>query len=102
MDEKEKRLTPLKDIIAALLEGADLPFNPSDARIWELWDDVVGKAIAKHAQPAWIKKGRLRVHVSDPIWLQELEFVKENIRERLNVRLGREAVERIEFRLGTK
>jgi len=62
----------------------------------------VGAAIAKNAQPEWIKDGKLRVRVSDPIWLQELGFVEESIKEKLNRRLGRKAVNRIEFRLGSK
>jgi hypothetical protein len=102
MKEKERKdegLIPLKDVMASILKDTNLPFNPQDARLWEIWDDVVGDPIAKNARPAWIKDRRLRVEVTNPIWLQELEFIKENIRERLNGRLGREAVERIEFKL---
>ena len=102
MDEKKGTLTPLKDIISSILGGADLPFNPNDARIWKIWDEVVGTAIAGNAQPSWIKNGKLRVKVSSPIWLQELEFVEESIREKLNGQLGRKAVEKIEFRLDRK
>ena len=102
MDKKQDSLTSLKDIISDLLGGSGLPFNPADGRIWEVWDKVVGPAIARNAQPSWIKKGRLRIDVSDPIWLQELEFAGERIREKINSELGREAVKRIEFRLGTK
>ena len=102
MDKKKKPLTPLKDIIATILDDPALPFNPDDALIWKVWDGIVGTAIAKNAQPFWIKEGRLRVKVSDPIWLQELGFAEETIKEKLNRKLGRKAVERIEFRLGTK
>ena len=82
------------------MEGDELPFNPDDARIWEVWDESVGAAIADHARPAYVKKGLLRVEVTDPIWLQELEFAGENIRQKLNENMGREAVSKIEFRLG--
>lgn len=93
-------MTPLKDIIADLLRDGTLPFNPDDANIWKVWDDVVGPAISRNTRPSWIKNFRLRVKVSDPIWLQELKFVEEDIRERLNKRLGRRAVEKIDFRVG--
>ena len=102
MNKKDSTLTPLKDIISNLLTDSGLPFNPNDARIWEIWDEVVGPEISKNAQPSWIKKGRLRIKVSDPIWLQELEFTGETIRDRLNKKLGRKAVEKLEFRLGTR
>ena len=100
MKNRKENLLPLKEIISSLLNDPKLPFNPDDGRIWSVWEETVGSAIAQHAQPEWIKSGKLRVRVSDSIWLQELGFVKETIREKLNKRLGRKAVEIIEFRLG--
>lgn len=93
-------MSPISDVIKALFNGAQPPFNPDDARIWRIWDDVVGQAIAQNARPSWIRQGRLMVRVTGPIWLQELEFARESIREKLNSALGRPAVDRIEFRLG--
>ena len=101
MKEKKSNLTPIKDIITNLFGDSSLPFNLDDAHIWKVWDEVVGDRIAGNAQPSWIKKGRLRVKVSDPIWLQELKFVEEDIKEKLNMKLGRKVVEKIEFRLGS-
>ena len=100
MDAKRHSLTSLKDIITNLLSNGTLPFNPDDARIWKVWDEVVGPAISRNAQPSWIKNRRLKVTVSDPIWLQELKYVEEDIRERLNKKLDRKAIEKIEFRVG--
>ena len=102
MKKKKSNLTPIKDIITNLFGDSSLPFNLDDAHIWEVWDEVVGDQIAGNAQPSWIKNGRLRVKVSDPIWLQELKFVEEDIKEKLNMKLGRKAVENIEFRLGSR
>ena len=101
-NRKQDNLIPLKDVISSILGDSKLPFNPDDALIWKIWDEVVGDPIAGNAQPSWIKNGRLRVKVSDPIWLQELEFVEETIKEKLNGKLGRKAVKRIEFRLGSQ
>jgi predicted nucleic acid-binding Zn ribbon protein len=99
--EKKDRFTSIKDIISSLLKDPSLPFNPADARIWEVWDEAVGPGIAGHARPSWVRKGLLRVEVSDPIWLQELEFVSDDIRERLNQRLGGKRIKRLEFRLSS-
>ena len=102
MKEAKTDLTPLKEILTAVLRDPQLPFKPDDALIWVLWDEVVGVTIARNAQPTWIKKGRLRVKVSDSIWLQELGFAENAIREKLNQRLGRKAIEKIEFRLTSR
>lgn len=100
-ENKKDSMVPLKDILKGLLAGSNLKFNPADAEIWEIWDEVVGPAIAEHAQPSNITKKQLRVHVSEPIWLQELEFVAEMIKDKLNQKLGRNAVEKVIFRLGS-
>ena len=88
--------------MSALLGSGALPFNPEDAHIWKVWDEVVGPAIAENAQPSSIKKRQLMVRVADPIWYQELKFMEEIIREKLNLRLGRNAVEKIKFSVGPK
>lgn len=93
-------LTPIREVLQSVFSDPSMPFNPDDARIFALWDAVVGPAISRNARPAWIRQGKLRVRVSGPIWLQELEFEGETIRSRLNEALGRRAVESIEFRLG--
>jgi predicted nucleic acid-binding Zn ribbon protein len=102
MEKKGDSLVPLKDVISNILSDPTLPFNPDDANIWRIWDEVVGPAISKNARPLWIKNGKLKVTVSDPIWLQELQFVEKDIREKLNGKLGRKAVDKIEFRVGAK
>ena len=99
---KNPTLTPLKEIITDLLGSTNLPFNPEDATIWRVWDEVAGETIARNAQPLWVKDGRLRVKVTDPIWLQELSFLEETMRNKLNERLGRKAVQKIEFRLRSR
>lgn len=100
MDQGKDTLKPLRDVIAGLFQDGLLPFNPDDARIWELWEETIGEAIAAHAHPVWIKQGTLRVDVKESIWLQELEFMAEDIRTELNRRMGRCAVRKIQFRLG--
>ena len=102
MEKDGDSLIPLKDVISDILSDPTLPFNPDDAHIWRVWDEVVGPAISKNARPLWIKNGKLKVTVSDPIWLQELQFVEKDIREKLNGKLGRKAVDKIEFRVGAK
>ncbi|NQU15247.1 MAG: DUF721 domain-containing protein [Desulfobacteraceae bacterium] len=100
MDKDNDSLTPLKNIIASLLQDGTLPFKPEDANIWEEWDGVVGPSISDNARPSWIRNGVLRVRVSNAVWLQELKFLEEDIRRDLNKTLGREAVKKIEFRVG--
>ncbi len=100
MGRDKDSLTSLKDVISELLGDGSLPFGPDDVRIWEVWDEVVGPAISTNAQPDRIKRRQLRVRVSNPIWFQELKFMEGEIRENLNKRLGRKAIDKIEFKVG--
>ena len=100
MKRRHKSLTPLKDVMEDLFASSVLPINLDDVKIWEVWDGVVGKRVAKHARPSQINKGVLIVKVSDSVWLQELEFMAETIREGLNSTLERTAVKKIRFKVG--
>ena len=86
-------------VLKGLFSDGSLPFTLDDLKIWDLWKEVVGPVVADSARPFWIRNGILRVMVSDSIWLQELQFQEEGIREGLNRRLGRSAVVKVEFRV---
>lgn len=98
MAEKKDSMASLKEIISDLKRAPNLPFRLQDARIWEVWDEVVGLPISNHARPSGIHRGTLRVGVSDPIWLQELRFMEGELRDKLNRELGSKVIRRIDFR----
>ena len=90
----------IKAVIDAIFNTPTFTVDLDDMRIWKLWESVVGKRIAEHAQPSMMKRGVLLVKVSDSVWLQELEFKTEKIKERLNRTLQREAIKKIRLKVG--
>jgi predicted nucleic acid-binding Zn ribbon protein len=70
-------------------------------RVWTFWAEEVGEAIAARAEPAGFRAGILSVRVSSASWTQELQFMKETLRERLNARLGKELIRDIYFVSGS-
>lgn len=97
----KSELIPVGDIIAALLTDGTLPYRPDDVEIWRVWKEVVGNTYAENSQPSKIRKKQLTVTVSNSIWLQELTFYKETILEKINRKLGRNAVDSINIRVGS-
>jgi len=102
MKKPRKELIPIGDIISGLLTDGTLPFNPDDVDIWNVWEEVVGESFLGNTRPSGIRNKRLRVTVSDSISLQELKFQESAIKEKLNDKLGRYAVDKIEFRVGSR
>jgi predicted nucleic acid-binding Zn ribbon protein len=91
-ERRFERPVRLGDVLRAALERLPIARRLADSALWEHWDAVVGATVARHAQPRRFKNGILFVGVDSPEWMQELVFLKHDLRERLNVRLGREAV----------
>jgi len=90
----------ISGILDALLEQKKLKKRIDDCRAMDLWDAVVGEKIAGRTSPFALKDGVLKVTVSDHGWLQELQFLKEEIKERLNEALGGESIKSLYFKLG--
>lgn len=88
------------EVLENSLKRLDLAPRLDDYGVWPIWNDVVGSAIARNAQPEKIRHGTLFVKVSSPVWMQQLQFMKEMIVEKLNHRLERDAVKNIFFMVG--
>ncbi|MFO7986154.1 MAG: DUF721 domain-containing protein [Desulfatiglandaceae bacterium] len=105
MDTAKRDLTPLADVIADLMTDGSLPFDAEDAHIWKVWDEVIQTVrpdLAGACGPSRIKQKRLQVTVTHPIYLQELRPWEKQIRGTLNRKLKREAVLKIDFRVGSR
>jgi predicted nucleic acid-binding Zn ribbon protein len=68
--------------------------------IYVVWEDEVGKEIAKHAKPAFFKEGVLFVNVDNSAWFTELKFLKDKIIKKLNKRLGIDKIKDINLKIG--
>ena len=70
-------------------------------RIWSLWQEAIGPTIAENARPAAFKGQILLVHVTSSPWMQQLQFLKQDIIQKLNTALGKEMVTEIKFKIGS-
>ena len=90
----------LSSLIDNELKGLGLANHLREAEIWRLWPDVVGPTVSSRAQPLRIANGTLTVSVSSSPWMQELNFLKGMMIEKLNARLGAEVVKEIFLKSG--
>ena len=69
-------------------------------QVWNVWDGVVGEVLAQNARPAAFKGRVLLVHVSSSTWIHQLQFLKEEMIDKLNTALGKALIEELKFRIG--
>jgi hypothetical protein len=68
--------------------------------IWGAWKEIVGESIALQTQPRSIRNRILFIDVSHPTWVQQLQFLKSTLLEKINLFLGDPPIQDIRFRLG--
>ncbi len=99
-DRKASEVTHLKDIIHQVLHGCRKDSAQHLTQICSLWNHAVGEIIAKSAQPAALKEKILIVHVNSSPWIQQLQFLKKEIVEKINLASEKEMLEDIKFKIG--
>jgi predicted nucleic acid-binding Zn ribbon protein len=65
------------------------------ARLWAGWAEIVGPAMANHAEPSSFRDGVLKVRTDSPTWATEVAYLSGSIREAANRWVGREVVREV-------
>ncbi|MBM4257096.1 MAG: DUF721 domain-containing protein [Deltaproteobacteria bacterium] len=88
------------DILGGLIPNLTNSARWREYQVWRVWEEVVGGTLARKARPNKIQNGKLFVTVASSVFMQELQFVKWRLRERLNQTLGEGTVKEIMFVIG--
>jgi predicted nucleic acid-binding Zn ribbon protein len=97
---KTKESVPIGSVLKNILKNLRHDSDEDLTQVWQLWDEVVGIAIAENAQPAAFKGKLLLVNVISSTWIHQLQFLKKDIIEKLNIALGQDLIEDIKFKIG--
>ncbi len=92
-----KQAQPLNQLIAQFLKSLGFEGKVEENYAIVYWDSVVGKEISEHTVPFKVAKGILFVRVEDNVWRYELQFLKNEIIEKLNRKIGKKIVNDIKF-----
>ena len=84
----EKLKSALKSALKR--EGLDRAVRQSKALF--IWEEVVGRSVAKNCTPEEVKHGILIVRASTPVWRNEIAIKKKEILEKLNTKLGKKTI----------
>jgi len=96
---KSKRLKRLGEFLPRVFDRIGVSERLAQQKAVFLWKKVVGRDISKQTEPNRIEQGILFVSVSNPVWMNELVFLKSEIIRKLNELIGQKAVKDIKFYL---
>ena len=97
---RKERTEHISGILRRVLKRMHIEDRMEEAGVFQVWDDVVGSRIARHTKPDRIIKGRLAVIAENSSYIQEYSFLRNEIKKKLNARLGKDIVREIVFRTG--
>ncbi len=95
-----RKIDKLSTTIDKILKARGMQNRLPEYRISSQWINVVGPAIARHAQPRTLRGGRLLVIVDSPAWMQQLSLLKPEIIEKLNNNLDMDTIRDLTLKLG--
>lgn len=94
------RLNRLNEVMPEVLKGMGLESVSRVAELGPVWEELVGKANAKHSRPGRWEKGVLTVYVDHNVWLAEMQrFAGRTILKRVRERFGAESVTELRFQI---
>jgi predicted nucleic acid-binding Zn ribbon protein len=89
--------TRVDKVLAEVLEKSGVRRQVERIGILELWPEIVGEQLARVTRVKGLDDDALFVEVRSSAWLMELSMMKDDFLERVNARLGEDALERIVF-----
>jgi predicted nucleic acid-binding Zn ribbon protein len=88
----------LKDVVDAL----EQPVQENVRVLRNNWPDLVGRPIAGHSEPGFIKDFTLHIFVDHPGWMPELERIKGLILQKMQSRFREMRIRKLIFLLEHK
>jgi hypothetical protein len=91
---------PIHSILEQTLKSLEIDVPLKSYSIWGAWKKIVGEPIALQTQPRSIRNRILFIDVSHPTWMQQLQFLKPTLLEKINHFFGESLIQDIRFKLG--
>lgn len=88
------------EFLGAILKQANVSEGVDEQRLREMWTEIAGDFIARHATPDSLRNGCLTLKVLQPAMRFQLEQMKPRLLSNLDRVAGRGVVKSIRFSLG--
>ena len=93
---------PLGNVLHSYIHRAGLVPRIRENRLFEAWEQIVGEGVAEATEPARLQNRTLQVKVANSVWIQQLQFHKKLMLQKVNEFLGEPFLKDLRFMLGEK
>jgi predicted nucleic acid-binding Zn ribbon protein len=98
--KQQAQLQSIGDVLFSIFKKRGMTSKIKEHTIRKLWPKAVGPQIASQTQPDSLRNGTLFVKTVSSVWVQQLHFIKEEIRGKLNELAGESLIKEIRFIVG--
>jgi predicted nucleic acid-binding Zn ribbon protein len=88
----------LGSILRSLISDLHIQDKLDQYKIFNHWEEIVGKEIAKNAKPERIKDMTLYLLCRSPIWANELNLLSQSILAKINAFAGKDLIKDIKVK----
>jgi predicted nucleic acid-binding Zn ribbon protein len=96
----QTQLQSIGEVLFSILKKRGMTSKIEENALRKLWPKVVGPQIVSKTKPDSLRNGTLFVKTVSSVWVQQLHFVKEEIRGKLNELYGKPVIKEIRFLVG--
>ena len=97
---KRSLLTTLDSVLKDVAHDLKFEVKMEQVMLYRLWNEAVGEQIARNASPVLVRGDVLHVNVSSSVWVQQLQFLRDIMLEKINANLRGRKIKDIRFKIG--
>ncbi len=94
----EAKELPLKQILQSWFDDHDIAADFNEQEIINAWEECTGELIKKLTTKIYVKEKALFVHVNAPALRYELMMIRNDIRQKINTKLGKSTLRAIHIK----
>lgn len=96
----QAQLQSIGEVLFSILKKRGMTSKIEENALRKLWPKAVGPQISSKTKPDSLRNGTLFVKTVSSVWVQQLHFIKEEIRGKLNELYGKPVIKEIRFVVG--
>jgi len=82
----------ISEVIEQMLDKYKISGKMDEVHLVEIWEELMGKTIAKHTEKITIKNGKLILKLDSAVLKEELSYSKQKLMDMLNEALGKQSI----------